>query len=191
MAFRNLVTSIHWLHQRRFFRRPEGRLWVLMAIRLLKSSLSRLRPNRFFECPECRKCVRMAFRHQENRFIHINKVAFWDLQKTNYENAWPFAHLKRHLSDIIQMAFFMQRMLKMTSYGLSNPWNAASSTSAKSFLGRLEGRLCVLRAILLFKHHLSNLAQVAFYDSQNAETEFAWSSDMLNHRFIDINKVAF
>jgi hypothetical protein len=38
MASRQFETSLHLLHQSRFLRRPEGRLWVLRHIRLLKTT---------------------------------------------------------------------------------------------------------------------------------------------------------
>jgi hypothetical protein len=35
------------------------------------------------------------------------------------------------------------------------------------------------------KHHLSEFVQVAFFDAQDAENDFAWPFDTLKHRFID------
>jgi hypothetical protein len=43
------------------------------------------------------------------------------------------------------------------------------------------------------KHHFRDFVQVAFafLDAQDAESEFAWPSDTLKHRFIDLTKFAF
>jgi hypothetical protein len=69
MALRHLQTSPHWLHQSRFLRRPESRLWVLRTNHLHKTFLKQLRPSRFFSGPGCRKWVRMSFWHHET-FLH-------------------------------------------------------------------------------------------------------------------------
>jgi hypothetical protein len=39
--------------------------------------------------------------------------------------------------------------------------------------------------------HLNNFVQVAFFDEQDVGNEFSWPLDTLNHRFIDLKKVAF
>jgi hypothetical protein len=131
MAFRQLETYLYRLHQSRFVRRPEGRLWVLMAIRLLKSSLKRLRPNRYFQCQESRKWFRVANRHLErsphrlrqSRLLRRAEGRFWVLRellfKTSQVTSW-------------KSLFSIPEMQQMSSHGTSTPWNGASSTSSKS-----------------------------------------------------------
>jgi hypothetical protein len=41
------------------------------------------------------------------------------------------------------------------------------------------------------KHHLGVFLQVAFFDAQDAENEFAWTFVTFKHRFIDFTAVAF
>jgi hypothetical protein len=59
------------------------------------------------------------------------------------------------------------------------------------FLRRPEGRLSVLRAIRYLKHHLSGFVQIACYESQDTENEFALHFDTLKHRFIVFTEVVF
>jgi hypothetical protein len=41
------------------------------------------------------------------------------------------------------------------------------------------------------KRHLSDFMKVTFFDSGDAENEFAWPFDTLKHRFIDFTEVVF
>jgi hypothetical protein len=52
-------------------------------------------------------------------------------------------------------------------------------------------RQVFLRAIRLFKLYVSNSSEVGFFDAQDAENEFEWTLEILNHRFIDLTKVVF
>jgi hypothetical protein len=45
--------------------------------------------------------------------------------------------------------------------------------------------------IRLLKHNLSDFLEIAIFDAQDAEYDFAWPFDTLNHRFIDFTKVVF
>jgi hypothetical protein len=48
----------------------------------------------------------MAFRHHERSPHRLHKFVFSDVQKEDYEFQGPFAYLKLHLSDFVQVAFF-------------------------------------------------------------------------------------
>jgi hypothetical protein len=54
-----------------------------------------------------------------------------------------------------------------------------------------EGRLWILRAICLIEISIRDFEQIAFLDAQDAENEFVWPFDTLEHRFIDFTIVAF
>jgi hypothetical protein len=41
------------------------------------------------------------------------------------------------------------------------------------------------------KHNFRDFVQVAFLDAQEAENDFAWPFDILNHRFIDLTKIVY
>jgi hypothetical protein len=104
----------------------------------------------------------------------------------------PFAYLKHHLSESIQDAFFdAQDAKKWLRMAFRNLETSLHLLHQSRFLGRPECRLWVLRPFAYLKHQSSYFAQVAFFDCQNAETQFAWPSYTLKHRFIDINKVTF
>jgi hypothetical protein len=45
--------------------------------------------------------------------------------------------------------------------------------------------------IAYLKHHLSDFVQVAFFDSQDAENEYALPFDTFKHRFIEFTKDVF
>jgi hypothetical protein len=128
-------------------------------------------------------------------FIHLlidfTKVAFYDDQKTDYYFSGPFAYLKNHLSDTIQVVISMLRMKEMSSYGLSTPSNVASRTWPKFFLRRPESCLRVHRVIRLLKTSIKRHCPSGFFESQDAENEFVWNFYILKHRFIDITKVFF
>jgi hypothetical protein len=134
MAFGHLETSLHRHHQRRILRRPEGRLGFVRIIRLLDTSISRLRPIRFFRCPGCRKWVCNAFRRLKSSLhrLHHSRILWppesrlWVLRAIRL--------LKSSLPRFVQVAFYMPRMHKISSNGLSTPWNIASSNSLKSHL---------------------------------------------------------
>jgi exopolyphosphatase/pppGpp-phosphohydrolase len=85
----------------------------------------------------------------------------------------------------------MLRMQKMSSYGLSTPWNIDSSNSQIRFLRRQEGRLCVLRAIRLLKTSLLRLSPNRFFFAQNVENAIEWPFEIMKLRIIDITKVEF
>jgi hypothetical protein len=93
-----------------------------MDSRLLETSLHPLRQSRFLRHPEVKLLVCRSFR------LH-----------------------KHHLSDFVEVAFSMLRLLKKNFYGLSTPWNIVSPTSPKSFFRCPEDRLWILRAIRLLK----------------------------------------
>jgi hypothetical protein len=40
------------------------------------------------------------------RFIDFIKFVIYDVQKADYDFQGPFAYLKHHLSDVVQVAFF-------------------------------------------------------------------------------------
>jgi hypothetical protein len=46
----------------------------------------------------------MVFRHIKHRFIDI-KVAFYDVQKENYEVTGPFTYVKHHFRELVEVAF--------------------------------------------------------------------------------------
>jgi hypothetical protein len=48
----------------------------------------------------------MAFKHLETSLHDFTKVVFKDVQKVDLEFIGPFAYLKHHLSDFVQVALF-------------------------------------------------------------------------------------
>jgi hypothetical protein len=56
------------------------------------------------------------------------------------------------------------------------------------FLRRPEGRLGILSSIRLHIHHLSDFVQVVFFNVQEAQNEYAWPFDTMQHRFVDSPK---
>jgi hypothetical protein len=79
--------------------------------------------------------------------------------------------------------FWMPRMKKLCSHGLSTPWNNASSTLPKSRMNKMISQA-------YFKHHFREFVQFDL-DAQEVENDVAWPFDTLKHRFIDITKVEF
>jgi hypothetical protein len=157
MAFWHLETSLYRLHQSRFLRRPEGRLWLLRAIRLLKTSLKRHRKNSFFRCPGCRNDFAWPFYTFKHRFIDITKFVFLDVQKADYVFSGPFAYLEHDLSDFVKAAFFDAHdaeWFRMVFWYLETSLHRLQQCR---FLRRREGSLWVLRAIRLFKTSLKRL----------------------------------
>jgi hypothetical protein len=55
----------------------------------------------------------------KHRFIDFTKVVFEDVRKADYESQAPFAYLKHHFRDFVQIAFSVPRMKKIRSIGLS------------------------------------------------------------------------
>jgi hypothetical protein len=100
--------------------------------------------------------------------IDITKVAFLDVQKTDYEFSGPFAFLKRHLSVFIQVAFF-------DAQNAENEFVWPFDTFKLRFINFTK---FVLFAYL--KYHLNDFDQVAFFDVPDSE-----------NRFIDITKIEF
>jgi hypothetical protein len=92
MTFRHLETPLNRIQQRRFLRRPEGRLYDLRAIRLI--SLKRLHQRRLFRCSGCRKFLRMDYCHLEtstnplhqSRFLRRPEGGLWVIRATNLPN---------------------------------------------------------------------------------------------------------
>jgi hypothetical protein len=52
----------------------------------------------------------MAFRHLETSLQRIHKGVFQDVQKADYEFSGPFAYLKHHLNNFVQVAFFLAQV---------------------------------------------------------------------------------
>jgi hypothetical protein len=122
MSSHGLSILLNRLHQSRFLKRQEDRLWVLRTIRLFETSLPRLRPSRLFWCPVCRKRVRMAFRHLETSLHWLHQFDFFGR---------PEGRVHRTILD----ALYVKNELVWPS----TTWNIASSTSPKS-LFKTSGR---------------------------------------------------
>jgi hypothetical protein len=41
----------------------------------------------------------------KRRFIDFTKVAFYNVQKATYESSGPFAYVKHHFRDFVQVPF--------------------------------------------------------------------------------------
>jgi hypothetical protein len=168
MAFRQHETSLHRLQRNCILRRREGRLWVLRAISYLNHQLSDIVQVDFFDS----WCVENVFVWPidplKHRSMDFDKVVFWDVQKLDYEFSKPFAHLNQHLSDFVQVTLIEATMQKMSSYGLSTPWNIASSNT-KVVYKTSRTEIDFSRPFACFKHYLSDSAQVALFELHDAE----------------------
>jgi hypothetical protein len=124
MAFRHHETPPHRILPSRFLIRPEGRLWVLRAIRLLRTSLKELRESCYFPCPWCRKLFRMVFRHLDTSLHSLHQRCFIRRPEARL---WVQRAIRFHKSSLQQPRpnrfFSMSMMQKMSSRGLSTPWN--------------------------------------------------------------------
>jgi hypothetical protein len=78
----------------------------------------------------------------------------------------PFASLKHHLSDFIQVDFFD------FVFVWPIPWYIASSTSAKSFLRRSVGRYWFLTTFRLLKTSLQRLRTNRLFECQKCRKCF-------------------
>jgi hypothetical protein len=104
--FDTLNTELHWIHQSRFLRRPEDRLWLLWAIRLLKTSLKRLHQSHLFRCWGCRKCVRMAYRHHESSLHRHHEIRTLILSEIRIRIFRPIRLFKTSLRRFHPIRFF-------------------------------------------------------------------------------------
>jgi hypothetical protein len=95
MAFRNLETSIHRLHQSRFYYEF-----------LFKTSLKQLRPRLSFQFQECRNRVPMTPTPGNNALSTSTKSNFKTYRKKDYVIPGPFAYFIHHLSEFIQVTLF-------------------------------------------------------------------------------------
>jgi hypothetical protein len=85
----------------------------------------------------------------------------------------------------------MLRKQKMCTYGLSAPWNIASSTTKVDFSDVQKADYEFSGPIAYLKHHLDEFVRVALFKAQDSENEFAWPWNSLKHRIIDFLKVIF
>jgi hypothetical protein len=74
----------------------------------------------------------MGFRYLETPLLRLQQSRYLRLPAGRLRVIRAIHLLKNHLSDFIRDAF-MPRMQKMSSQGLSTPWNIVSSTSLKYF----------------------------------------------------------
>jgi hypothetical protein len=132
MAYRHLETSLHHIHQSRFLRRPEGRLWVHRAIRLLKTLFPRLRPNHFLDCPECKNAFELRFGIMKHGLIDIT-CCILRLSEQRLLVFMAIRLLKTSQATSSKSFFSLFRMQKMSSYGFSSFWNIHASNSPKLF----------------------------------------------------------
>jgi hypothetical protein len=160
-AFPHFETSLHRLHQSRFLRRLEDRLWVLRPLSLHESSLKRLRPSRFFWCPGRTKLVPMASRHFETLLHRLHESRF---QRRPEGRLWVLRtiHLdKNSLKQNRPRSFF-----RNTGFRKCMAFRHLETTLHRllqnRFLRRPEGRLWILSPIRLLKHHLSESPKSLF-----------------------------
>jgi hypothetical protein len=145
------LTSLHCLHQSRFLRHSEGRLWVLRTIRLLKTSFKRIRPIAFFY-PWFRKLFRMVFGHLETSLHRLHQSRFsirsegklWVLRAIRL----LITSLKRYRESHFLRFPKWWKWLCMTHRHLET---SLLRLRQSRLLRRAEGRFCVLRAIRIFK----------------------------------------
>jgi hypothetical protein len=189
MAFRRIETSLHQIQQIRFSVRSESILWVLRALRLPKTSLQRLRSSRFIPWPGCTKWVRMDFRHIETSIRRIQKSSFFYRSESRLWVLRAIRLLKTSLKRLSPSLFWMHRMKKMSWHGFWTTSNIDSSTSPKLFFKMLKIHFS---GPFAYEIIISTTSSKSFsLNAQNVENAFEWPFDIMKHRFIDINKVAF
>jgi hypothetical protein len=127
----------------------------------------------------------------KHRFIDFTRVKFYDVQKADYEFSSHSPTWNITSATSSELLFWMPRIHKMSSRGLSTPWKSFHRLHQSRILRGPEGRLWVLRAILLSETSLPRLRPSRFMDTLDAENEFAWRFDTLKYRLIDYTKVAF
>jgi hypothetical protein len=121
------------------------------------TSLPRHRPSRFFECPGYRKWVRMAFRHLETK-LHLLQQS--RILRRPESRLWLFSIirlLESSLARIRPSLFWMPRMQKMSSHGLSTPSIIASLTSIKSHFRTSRKQIMISQGILLLETSISRI----------------------------------
>jgi hypothetical protein len=163
MAFRHLEISPHWLHQSHFIWYPEGRLWVFGAVRLLRNQFRDFVQKDFLNAENLENDFELPLDTLRYCFIDINKIAFWDVRKADYEFSGPFAYLNHHLSECIEVAFFDSQDAENCSYGLSHLEPSLLRLQHCRFLVRSEGRLWIFRAIRLLKIFVKELRPSIFF----------------------------
>jgi hypothetical protein len=142
MDFRH-ETSLHGLHQSRFLRPTEGRLWIPRAIRLLKTSLKRIRSSRF-RCPGWWKRVRMAFRNFETSLHRLHNIT----------------SLKRFRPSLFIRSSGCRKWFRMA---FRHHETSLHRLHESRFLRRSKGRLWIPRAIRLLKKSLKVLHPSRFF----------------------------
>jgi hypothetical protein len=113
----------------------EGRQSCRRVCRNHETSLYRLQPSLFFGGQKTGSGSSGLCDHLKHRFIVLTKVEFSDIQKADNKFTGPFAHRNIASSTLSKLHFWMPRRQKMSSHGLSTPWNVYLSTTRKSHFG--------------------------------------------------------
>jgi hypothetical protein len=169
MAFPYLEPSLRGL-QRRFLRRPEGRLWVFRNILQNKTSATSYKSP--FFCSGCWKRIRKHVRHLRKTIHRLHQSRFFKTSRAQIISSLPIRRLKHYLSNFDQIAFFVANDRENEFVSLSRHWNIDSSTSTKSFLDVKKTDNEFSGPFAYLKHHFREFAQIAFLDSQNVEKAF-------------------
>jgi hypothetical protein len=187
-------------HQSRILRRSQGRLWVLRVIHILKKSLKRLHPSRFFRCSGL-----YGLSTPWNIASSNSKKSFFSTLRLQKMRSYGLSTHSNIASSTSPNSFFKTcRRQIMSSHGHSPTKNITEATSSKShfkcpkcrkwvrmdfrhfetwfhrlhqsrFLRRPEEDYEFSRTFAYLKHHLIDFIQIAFFDVQKAQNEFAWT----------------
>jgi hypothetical protein len=105
----------------------------------------------------------------KQRFIEFTKVAFWDVQKADYEFPGSFAYVKHNFRDFVQVAFLHNQDAEND---FARPFDTLKHRSIdyhKVVLRHPESR-----SFSYLKYHFHKFVKVAFLKSQDAENKFTW-----------------
>jgi hypothetical protein len=159
-----------------FLRHPEVILWVLRAIRLLKQHL-----NDFdqvdFSMPWMQKWFRMSFWHLETSLHGLQQSRFITRPEGRLLFQSPITYLKHHLSDFVIIRFSMPRMHKMNSKAFWLLENRFIDIT-KVVFSDVQKAYYFSGPFIYLKHHLSEFVKIGFFDTEDAENDFAWPSDI-------------
>jgi hypothetical protein len=185
IAIRHPEISFHQLHQSRFLRRlegrlwepwniawsnsrksflilPEGRLWVLMVIPLHKITLKEHRPSRFFGTPRFLKC--MSFRHLETTLYRLLQNLFL---RSPDGRLWILRHIRLHKISLKRFRpsrhFRCPGNTKWVRISLRHLETLLHRLHQSRFLRRPEGKLWVLRPIHPLKISLKRFRPFRFF----------------------------
>jgi hypothetical protein len=106
----------------------------------------------------------MSFRQPETSYHRIHQRRFLRRPESTLWVIRAIRLFKTSLKQLYQSLFWMLRMQKMSSHGISTPWNIASSTSPKSFFKTWQSQIIFFSGPLDYlNHHFHDFVEVAFW----------------------------